>query len=134
MKKLTQKEMHESLLAIQLFNAVQSLLTITEGEDLDSDSQRLIHFDALCMRINQICEQYQSKIQRVRDVMLSVDSATTQSKPEPSGYIQILVNKDEYSLMVEALEHMANALRDFKDSDKFQELANDIKDLKKEVS
>ena len=32
-------------LSINLFNALRSLLTITEGEDLDSDSQKIIHFN-----------------------------------------------------------------------------------------
>ena len=62
--------------------------------------------------------------------MYNEDSATTPSTTEPSGYIQILVNKQEYSLVIEALEHMANSLSELKVSDQFQELADDIKDLK----
>ena len=117
-------------LSINLFNALQSLVTITEGEDLDSDSQKIIHFNALCERINQIIGEYTSKIQKVRNVMYNEDSATTPSTTEPSGYIQILVNKQEYSLVIEALEHMANAYPNLKVADEFQAIANDIKDLK----
>lgn len=117
-------------LSINLFNALQSLLTITEGKNLGSDSQKIIHFNALCERINQIIGEYTPKIQKVRNVMYNEDSATTPSTTEPSGYIQILVNKQEYSLVIEALEHMANSLSELKVSDQFQELADDIKDLK----
>ena len=34
---------------LNLYNFLQSLLSITEREDLDSDSKKLIHFGALCM-------------------------------------------------------------------------------------
>ena len=44
---------------LNLFSALESLLTITEGEYLDSDSQRLIHFIALCTRINDIISRFQ---------------------------------------------------------------------------
>ena len=119
--------------AINLFTAVQSLMTITEGEDLDSDSKKLIHFGALCMRINQIVEEYAPKIQKVEDVMFKGDSATTNSPlPEPSGNVKIIVNSEEYGLIIESLEHMANSFPDLKISDQFQNIADDIKNLKKE--
>jgi len=129
--KFSQKQYLDlETVAINLFTAVQSLMTITEGENLDSDSQKIIHFNALCERINQIIGEYTPKIQKVRNVMYNEDSATTPSTTEPSGTIQILVNKQEYSLVIEALEHMANSLSELKVSDQFQELADDIKDLK----
>ena len=119
--------------AINLFTAVQSLMTITEGEDLDSDSQKLIHFGALCIRINKIVEEYAPKIQKVEDVMFKGDSATTNPPlPQPSGNVQIRVNFEEYSLIVEALEHMACSFPDLKISEQFQNVADDIKNLKKE--
>jgi len=47
LNKHSQKQYLElETVAINLFTAVQSLMTITEGEDLDSDSQKLIHFGA----------------------------------------------------------------------------------------
>jgi len=115
---------------LNLFNFLQSLLSITEGEDLSSDSQKLNHFDALCMRVNQTVEEYSNFANEVRGVMFKGDSATTTSYPEPVGNVMITVNKQEYSLIIEALEHMANAYPNLKVADEFQAIANDIKDLK----
>ena len=39
---------------LNLYNFLQSLLSITEREDLDSDSKKLIHFGALCMRVRRL--------------------------------------------------------------------------------
>ena len=118
--------------AINLFTAVQSLMTITEGEDLDSDSKKLIHFGALCIRINQIVEEYAPKIQKVEDVMFKGDSATTNPPlPQPSGDVQIRVNKREYGNIIEALEHFANMYPDSKVADEFQQIADDLKNLKR---
>ena len=120
-------------IAINLFTAVQSLMTITEGEDLDSDSKKLIHFGALCIRINQIVEEYAPKIQKVEGVMFKGDSATINPPlPQPSGNVLIKTNKEEYGLILEALEHIANSFPDLKIADKFQSLADDIKNIKKE--
>ena len=116
-----------------LYNFLQSLLTITEGEDLDSDSKRLIHFSALCMRINQAVEEYAEFTSKVRDVMFKGDSATTPPIPEPAGSVQIIVNKREYGHIIEALEHFASMYPDLKVADEFQQIANDIKNLKKEI-
>jgi hypothetical protein len=116
---------------LNLYNFLQSLLSITEGEDLDSDSQKVIHFGALCMRINQAVEEYSKFTKKVQDVMFTGDSATTPpQKPEPSGDIQIIVNKTEYEHIIEGLEHFANMYPDKKVSDEFQQIANDIKNLK----
>ena len=132
LNKHSQKQYLElETVAINLFTAVQSLMTITEGEDLDSDSQKLIHFGALCIRINQIVEEYAPKIQKVEDVMFKGDSATTNPPlPQPSGDIEILVNYREYKHIVEALEHYANMYPDSKIADEFQKVADDLKDLK----
>lgn len=117
---------------LNLFNFLQSLLSITEGEDLDSDSKKLNHFGALCMRINQAVEEYADFTEKVRDVMFKGDTATTSLPPtEPSGDVLIKTNKEEYALILEALEHMAHSFPDLKIADQFESLANDIKNIKK---
>ena len=115
---------------LNLFNFLQSLLSITEGEDLDSDSKKLIHFGALCIRINQAVEEYADFTSKVRDVMFKGDSATTTPIPEPAGVVQIIVNKSEYGHIIEALEHYASMYPDSKIADEFQQIADDIKELK----
>ena len=114
-----------------LFNALQSLLTHTEGEDLDEDSKRLIHFGALCIRINQIVEEYADFTSKVRESMFKGDSATTTPIPEPSGDVQIIVNNREYGHIIEALEHFASMYPDLKVADEFQQIADDLKNLKR---
>ena len=115
---------------LNLFNALQSLLTHTEGEDFDQDSTKLVNFGALCMRINQIVEEYADFTSKVRDVMFKGDFATTTPIPEPSGDVQIIVNKSEYGHIIEALEHYASMYPDSKIADEFQQIADDIKELK----
>ena len=116
---------------LNLFNFLQSLLSITEGEDLDSDSKKLIHFGALCMRINQAVEEYDKFTKKVQNVMFKGDPTTTPPQiPEPSGDVQIVVNFREYGHIIEALEHYANMYPDSKVADEFQQVANDLKDLK----
>ena len=115
---------------LNLFNALQSLLTHTEGEDFDQDSTKLVNFGALCMRINQIVEEYADFTSKVRDVMFKGDSATTTPIPEPAGVVQIIVNKSEYGHIIEALEHYASMYPDSKIADEFQQIADDIKELK----
>ena len=118
---------------LNLYNFLQSLLSITEGEDLDSDSKKLIHFGALCMRINQAVEEYAKFTKKVQDVMFKGDSTTTPPQiPEPSGDVQIRCNNREYGHIIEALEHYANMYPDSKVADEFQRIADDIKNLKKE--
>jgi hypothetical protein len=76
-------------------------------------------------------EEYAPKIQKVEDVMFKGDSATTNPPlPQPSGDVQIRVNKREYGHIIEALEHYANMYTDSKVADEFQQVANDLKDLK----
>ena len=117
---------------LNLFNFLQSLLSITEGEDLDSDSKKLIHFGALCIIINQAVEEYADFTSKVRESMFKGDSATTTPITEPSGDVQIIVNNREYGHIIEALEHYANMYPDSKVADEFQRIADDIKNLKKE--
>ena len=64
--------------------------------------------------------------------MFKGDSATTSSETEPTSDVLIKVNKKEYGHIVEALEHFANMYPDSKVADEFQQVADDIKNLKKE--
>ena len=100
---------------LNLFNFVQSLMTHTEGEHLDSDSQKLNHFGALCIRVSEGVERFSKFAEQVRDVMFKGDSTTTPPQiPEPSGDVQIRCNNREYGHIIEALEHYANMYPDSK--------------------
>lgn len=115
---------------LNLFNFLESLLTITEGEDLDSDSKKLSHFNALCMRINEGIERFSKFTQQVRDVMFNENSATTPQSPG-SAEVVIYCTKDEHKLMIEALEHIGNSYPDLRIADSFQNLADDLINLKR---
>lgn len=118
---------------LNLFNFVQSLMTHTEGEHLDSNSQKLNHFNALCIRVAEGVERFSDFAEQVRDVMFKGDSTTTPPNDyEPAGNVKIVCNKEEYALILEALEHMAHSFPDLKISNDFQAIADDIKNLKKE--
>ena len=114
---------------LNLFNFVQSLLTITEGEDLDSDSQRLIHFDALCERINEGVERFSDFTEQVRVVKFKGESTTTPPN-ESARMIQLILNEREYGHVVDALEHLGNSFPDHKVSDEILQVSKDIQDLK----
>ena len=117
---------------LNLFNFVQSLLTITEGEDLESNDLKLSHFNALCIRLNEGVEQYSKFTEKVRGNQLQGDSANPLAS-EPSQ-ILIKCNHEENKLIIEALEHIANSFPDDRISNSFQLLADDIKKVKKELS
>ena len=119
---------------LNLFNALSSLLTITEGEDLNSDSQRLSHFNALCTRINEIVARFSKVTEQVQTSKFKGDSATTSSKSDPASVILLWVDQEERGLIVEALENYALMLDDYKVSDNFTKLANEIKEGKHEES
>ena len=119
---------------LNLFNALSSLLTITEGEDLNSDSQRLSHFNSLCTRINEIVARFSKVTEQVQTSKFKGDSATTSSKSDPASVILLWVDQEERGLIVEALENYALLLDDYKVSDKFNKLANEIKEGKHEES
>jgi hypothetical protein len=119
---------------LNLFNALSSLLTITEGEDLDSDSQRLSHFNALCTRVNEIVARFSKVTEQVQTSKFKGDSATTSSKSDPASVILLWVDQEERGLIVEALENYALLLDDYKVSDNFTKLANEIKEGKHEES
>ena len=119
---------------LNLFNALSSLLTITEGEDLNSDSQRLSHFNSLCTRINEIVARFSKVTEQVQTSKFKGDSATTSSKSDPASVILLWVDQEERGLIVEALENYALLLDDYKVSDNFTKLANEIKEGKHEES
>ena len=119
---------------LNLFNALSSLLTITEGEDLDSDSQRLSHFNALCTRVHEIVDRFSKVTEQVQTSKFKGDSATTSSKSDPASVILLWVDQEERGLIVEALENYALLLDDYKVSDNFTKLANEIKEGKHEES
>jgi|TARA_R110002020_G_scaffold7979_4_gene32972 hypothetical protein len=121
---------------INLYNFLESLLTITEGEDLDSDSQRLIHFNALCKTINEGVDRFHKTTQQVREVMFQGDSATTSPINELAGKvskvaeISIKVSRDELALIVEGLDNSAYMLNDHKVSKDFKNLSKEIQEVK----
>ena len=115
---------------LNLFGAVSSLLTITEGEDLNSDSQRLSHFNALCTRVHEIVDRFEKVTEQVRDSKVKGDSATTTSHPDPASVILMWVSHGDHKLIIEALENYALMLSDYKISDDLNKLANQIKELK----
>ena len=114
---------------LNLYSFLESLLTITEGEDLDSDSQRLTHFNALCSRVNEGVERFADFTQGLRDIKFIGNSAPL---PEGSGYDMVIYcMKSENKLMIEALEHISNSFPDLRKAGDFQELAEDLKNLKR---
>ena len=122
---------------LNLFIFVQSLMTHTEGEHLDSNSHKLNHFDALCIRVSEGVERFSDFAQQVQDVKFKGDSTTTTSYnsepagyPTPSGKVRITLESDEYPMILEALEHFACMYPDSKTAERFQDLADDIKNLK----
>lgn len=111
---------------LNLFNYVQGLLTITENKDIDSDSQRLSHFNALTIRVTEVINRFEKFTKDLQGNSLERNSAS--SNPEGKPYeVRILTTKEERELIIESLEHMANSYPDLKVSDKFQKLANEIK-------
>jgi 3-deoxy-D-manno-octulosonic-acid transferase len=111
---------------LNLFNFVQSLLSITENKDINSDSQRLIHFNALTIRLTEGINRFLKFTKDLRGNSLKRNSASSDSEGNPYE-VRILTSKEEKELIIEALEHMANSYPDLKVSDKFQQIANDIK-------
>ena len=115
---------------LNLYNAISSLLTITEGEDLESDSQKLSHFNALCVRVNEIINRFEKVTKQVRDSKVKGDSATTTSHPDPALVILMWLTHQDHKLIIEALENYALMLDDYKISNDLNKLANQIKELK----
>tara|TARA_R100001163_G_scaffold59465_2_gene48245 strand:- start:1046 stop:1459 length:414 start_codon:yes stop_codon:yes gene_type:complete len=131
---LLKKPTHEQYLELEknflnLFNFVQSLLTITEGEDLENNDMKLSHFNALCIRLNEGVEQYSKFTEKVRGNQFQGDSANLLAS-EPSQIV-IKCNREEHKKIIEALEHIANGFPDLKTSDEFQKIADDLKNLKR---
>lgn len=111
---------------LNLFNFVQSLLSITENKNIDSDSQRLIHFNALTSRLTEGINRFDKFTKDLRSNLFTRNSASSDS--EGKDYeVRILATKQEKKLIIEALEHMANSYPDMKIADEFQQIANEIK-------
>ena len=108
-----------------LFNAVGSLMTITEGENLDTE----IAFNALCGRINQIYEEYQDfKGSLSLQGQSDQDPATTHTdSPSPS---YLIVGDEEKKMIVESLHNMACMYSGDRDAKDFESLANEIEEKK----
>jgi len=116
---------------INLFNFLQSLLTITEGEDLSSDSQRLIHFNALCKRINEGLIKFNKIAEQVQGNKFIGNSASSLNYPE-SAEVAIYCDKKEHKLIVESIENYSLMLGEYKISNQLNQLAKQIKELKNE--
>jgi hypothetical protein len=119
---------------MNMHSFIISLQTYTEGEDLEKDSFKLIHFSALCKRITDGIEQFDKYYKRVRDARFQGDSAQQpQHDSLPSRYdkpdndVQITANPREYVMILEALEHLANSYPDDSYSKELQTLADQIK-------
>ncbi len=111
---------------LNLYNFVQSLLTITENKDIDSDSQRLSHFNALTIRVTEGVKRFEKFTKDLRGNLLKGNSAS--SDPEGKPYeVRILTTKEEKDLIIESLEHMACSYPDLKISKMFQSIADQIK-------
>ena len=114
---------------LNLFNFLESLLTITEGEDLDSDTQKLSHFSALCIRVNEGVERFNQLTRQVRDVMFHGNSEL----PRAPGSAEVVVycSRIELKLIEDALEHMSRSFPDMRSAMEFEDLANALKYLKR---
>ena len=118
---------------LNLYNFLESLLIITEGEDLESDSQRLVHFNALCKTINEGVDRFHKITQQVREVMFQGDSATIPPNNGLAGKTfkqeksNIMVTVNELALIVEGLENSAMMLVNLKISDEFKKLSEYLK-------
>ncbi len=101
-------------------------MAITENKDINSDSQRLSHFNALTIRVTEGVNRFEKFTQVLQSNLFSRNSASSDSVGNPYE-VRILTSKEEKKLIIEALEHMACSYPDLKVSDKFQKIANDIK-------
>lgn len=111
---------------LNLFIFVQSLLTITENKDIISDSQRLAHFNALTIRLNEGISRFEKFTKDLRSNLFTRNSASSDSEGKEYE-VRILATKQEKKLIIEALEHMANSYPEMKIADEFQQIANEIK-------
>ena len=65
---------------LNLFTFVQSLLTITENKDINSDSQRLSHFNALTIRLNEGINRFEKFTKDLRGNLFTRNSASSDSE------------------------------------------------------
>ena len=83
---------------LNLFNAVESLLTITEGENLDSDQLKARHLGALSIRLNDISERFSKIKQEVQSNMFRVDTVIHKKPP-------VALEEKESKMLIECIEH-----------------------------
>tara|TARA_R100001377_G_C3082778_1_gene73014 strand:+ start:74 stop:478 length:405 start_codon:yes stop_codon:yes gene_type:complete len=111
---------------LNLYNFTESLLSITENKDIDSDSQRLTHFNALTIRLNEGLNRFQKFTKDLRGSLFTRNSAN--SNPEGNNYeVRILATKREKKLIIESLEHLARSFPDMVASAELQKIADNIK-------
>ena len=77
---------------MNLHSFLISLQTHTEGEDLNKDSLRLIHFKALCQRISDGIEMFEKDYQRVKDARFKgIPQLQPHTTPCPLVMINLLM-------------------------------------------
>lgn len=107
---------------LNLFNAVESLLTITEGENLDSDQLKARHLGALSIRLNEITERFSKIKQGVLDVMFKGEPIHTL---QPS--VKHFLNEQEAELLLECIEHFINMWEKVDDPTPYKNLLKKLK-------
>jgi len=107
---------------INLFNAVESLLTITEGEGLENDQQKARHLGALSIRLNEITERFSKIKQGVLDVMFKGEPIHTL---HPSA--KHFLNEQETELLFECIEHFINMWEKVDDPTPYKDLLEKLK-------
>lgn len=113
---------------LNLYSFAESLLTITENRDINSDSQRLTHFNALTIRLNEGVSRFQRFTKALRSNLFARNSASSDSEGTYShDILPIEITDYEGKLIVESLEHISSSYPELKVADDFQELANRIK-------
>lgn len=105
---------------INLFNAVESLLTITEGENLDSDQLKARHLGALSIRLNDISERFSKIKQEVVSNMFKEDSVNHTLKPPVS------LKEEESKKLIECVEHFICMWEKVDDPMPYRDLLNKL--------
>ena len=107
---------------LNLFNAIESLLTITEGKDLERESERLVHFNALCERVNFITEKFSKIKQGVLANQFPKSSVNHTTKPPVS------LNENETKKLIECIEHYVCMFEFENEASDYKNLLNKIKE------
>ena len=107
---------------MNLFNSVQSLLTITEGENLDSDTAKLNHFKALCKRINSISNRFQKAYDKTVNDMYNGDRDKIENTPKHHAFL----NQKEYDMLLECIDHFIQMYGVVENEIPYKDLRNKI--------